>query len=340
MNLERLLKKDKSVLIIASRPLDLDCLGSGLILKKYLEHLGKEVRLMFPMEMTKEEKKKNAWLPYFDEVEGEDTREILSHKNFDVLIMVDGGNLIQFYDSSETTDNSPDLSIYDKRIHIDHHQKSENLGTYSLHNSKAAAAAEIILTKIIPKDFIDRDIATLGYAAVAGDTGNFRWNFSSSTLRLAAMLLGKGADTLLFLDKYFFSQSRIYFEMLAFAIENVEYADELGTAFLFLPYEKLQAAGIDENKLEELEQAFNATVARTVTSYPRGIILYEKVPGKIRCSTRGANLRNKISFPELLAEIGGNSGGHFHAAGLQIEGNFEEVKKSLPTTLQRRLAGY
>ena len=337
MDLRKLLKNDKSALIIASRPLDLDCLGSGLILKKYLEHLGKKVRLFFSMGMTAEEKEFNSWLPYFNEVEDKDTREILSRKNFDALFLLDGANLIQFYDSSETKDNSPNLSIYDKRIHIDHHQKIESLGTHTLHNSQASATAEIILTEVVPEDFIDKNMATLGYAAVAGDTGNFRWNFSPSTLRLATMLLEKGADTLLFLDKYFFSKTKTYFEMLAFAIENVEYFEDLGTMFLFLPYEKLQASGIDESKLQKLKKTFDEGFSRLVEDYPRGVMLYEKFPGKIRCSTRGANLRNKISLPELLADVGGNSGGHFHAAGLQIEGNFEEVKKSLLAVLQRRL---
>ena len=165
-------------------------------------------------------------------------------------------------------------------------------------------------------------------------------NFSPETLRLAAMLQEKRANTLLFLDKYFFSKTRSYFEMLAFAIENTEYFDDLGTMFLFLPYEKLQAKGIDELKLKELRQAFDEGFSRLVGDCPRGMMLYEEFPGKIRCSARGANYRNRISFPELLAEIGGNSGGHFHAAGLQIEGNFEEVKKSLFAALKRRLAAF
>lgn len=339
MNIKKLLKNDKTALIIASRPLDLDCLGSGLILKKYLEHLGKEVRLMFPMEMTKEEKEQNNWLPYFDEVEDRDTREILSRKNFDVLILVDGANLIQFYDSSETADNPPNLSIYDKRIHTDHHQEIENLGTHTLHNSEAAATAEILLTEVVPESFIDKNIATLGYTAVAGDTGNFRWNFSPKTLRLTAMLLEKRADTLLFLDKYFFSKTKNYFEMLAFAIENTEYFGDLGTALLFLPCRKLREEHIDGDKLSMLKMAFDTEFARRVAGYPRGILLYEKKPGEIRCSARGANLRNKVSLLELLAEVGGNSGGHFHAAGLQVEGNFEEVKKSLLIALEKRLVG-
>jgi len=337
MDLGKILKNNRSILIIASRPLDLDCLGSGLILKKYLEHLGKDVRLFFPKEMTKEEKKRHSWLPYFDEVEDQDTREILDRKNFEVLILLDGANLVQFYDSSKTLDNPPNLDIYDKRIHIDHHTKIENLGTHTLHDPKAAAVAEIILTKVIPEGFIDKDIATLGYAAVAGDTGNFRWNFSPKTLQLAARLLERGADTLLFLDKYFFSKTRTYFEILAFAIENTEYFDNLGTMILFLPYEKLRAEGIGETKLRELEKAFNDGFSRLVEDYPRGFMLYEEFPGKIRCSARGASLRNKINLPELLAEVGGSSGGHFHAAGLQIEGDFEEVKKFLLTALRKRL---
>jgi len=207
-----------------------------------------------------------------------------------------------------------------------------------LHRPKAAAVAEIILTEIVPKDFVDKNVATLGYAAVAGDTGNFRWNFSPETLRLAAMLLERGADTLLFLDKYFFSKTKTYFEMLAFAVENVEYFDDLGTAFLFLPYEKLHEAGFDKEGLKEIKQAFNQEFARAVIGYPRGFIMYEEWPGKVHVHARGANLRNKINLPELLADIGGNCGGHFHAAGLQIEGDFEEVKKSLIGALRKRVA--
>lgn len=335
MNLKNLLKNDESILIIASRPLDLDCLGSGLILKKYLERLDKKVQLFFPMKMTEQEKEQNSWLPYFNEVKDKDTREILSSKNFDTLFLIDGANLVQFYDASETTDNPPDLTIYNKRIHIDHHQNIENLGTHTIHNPKVSSTAEIILSKIIPQNFIDKKIVTLGYAAIAGDTGNFRWNFYPSSLKLCGLLLEKGADSSVFLDKYFFSKTKSYFEMLAFAIQNTEYFDDLGTSFLFLPYEKLRSASIDEDKLKILKQAFQSDLARTITGCPRGIIFYEKEPGNLKVSGRGSNLHNKISLPDLFAELGGNSGGHFHAASLETEGVFEELKKSLIEAIKR-----
>jgi len=151
------------------------------------------------------------------------------------------------------------------------------------------------------------------------------------------MLLERGADPLLFLDKYFFSNTRIYFEMLAFAVENVEYFDDLGTMFLFLPYEKLRAAKIGESALKDLKRAFKNEFARRVVGFPRGIILYEKSPGKIRGSGRGNNLHNKVSLPDLFVEIEGNGGGHFNAAAFRTEGIFEEVKKLLLAALQRRL---
>ena len=72
---QHLFSKDQSFLILCSKPLDSDSLGSGLILKKYLESLGKKCKLVFPREITEEEKAMNSYLPYFDEIETKDTRE-------------------------------------------------------------------------------------------------------------------------------------------------------------------------------------------------------------------------------------------------------------------------
>lgn len=327
----------KTVLIIASRPLDFDCLGSGLVLKKYLESLGKKVTLMWPGKMSKEEKDFNSFLPYFEEVVDQDTREVLAKKNFDLLILVDGANFGQFYDYDKSGE-TPFLRNYDQRVWVDHHQMSpEKLGTEIFKDSKASSTMEVILEQILPEDFIDKNIATLSYAALVGDTGNFQWNFSPKTLTLASMLLEKGAEVLIILDKYFSSKTKTYLKMLSYAIENVEYFDDLKTVFLFLPFQKLQTDNIDEVKLADLKRAFKIEISKSIQGYSRGIVIYETQFGKIGISARGNNLSNKISFPKFLAELGGNSGGHFHAAGAHIEGDFTEIKAKLLDLVKKYL---
>lgn len=327
----------KTVLIIGSSRLDYDCIGSGLVLKKYLESLGKKVTFIFPTDISNENKKMYSFLPFFDEIVTGDSREALSKRNADVLILIDGSNFVQFYESDDPK-KVPDLNIYPVRINIDHHLiNAEKLGTYTMHYPKAAATVEIILEKIVPEEFIDKNIATLAYAAIAGDTGNFRWEFSPEIFRLSALLLERGASALEIVDKLEFCKSKTYLKMLAFAVENMEFSDELATIFLFLSYKKLQHAKIDEEKMSLVQTAYVEEIAKAVTGYPRGILIYEKRPGEIHINCRGNNFSNEINMPEVLAELGSNGGGHLNACGATVQGNFEEVKQKLLQALKKRL---
>lgn len=333
------IKEEKTVLIIASRPVDFDCLGSGLILKKYLESLNKKVTLMQSSILSADEKDYYSFLPYFDEIIFTDTREALSAKNFDVLILIDGTNSVQYYDENSPL-QKPNLEAYDKIIHIDHHLNNpEHLGAWTL-QKKLSCTAEIILTEIIPEDFIDENIANLGYAAILGDTGNFKWSFQPETMELAAKLLQKGASFLEIVDRFFFSRTRIYMEMIAYGINNCEYNAELQTQFLFMPYLKLQQDSFDLHKLFILKEAFQEDVARTVSGFPRGCMVFEEKLGKVIISARGNNLTNKINLPKMLQEIGGNGGGHLNACRAEVEGDFEETKKKLIELIKKHLTNY
>lgn len=330
------IKTDKTILIIASKPLDFDCLGTGLILKKYLESLGKLVTLMQASNPGAEEKDFYSILPFFDEVKFSDTREVLAKANFDILILIDGTNLVQYYDENSALP-SPNLKAFNKIIHIDHHLgHPENLGKLTL-QKQISSSAEVVLTEIIPEDFIDKDIADLGYAAIVGDTGCFKWSFQPETLELAAKLLKKGADFKKIVDRYSFSRSKFYMEMIAYGVKNCFYDDDLHTQFLFMPYEKLQKDGIIKHKLAVLKEAFQEDVARTVKDFYRGFMVYEEKPGKIIISARGNNLTNKINMPEMLKEIGGNGGGHLNACRAEVKGDFEEIKQKLLDLISKYL---
>ena len=125
--------------------------------------------------------------------------------------------------------------------------------------------------------------------------------------------------------------------MLAFAITNTIFDEDLGTAFLLLPYQFLKDNNIDENKLSSVTAEFSSTVAIVVKGYPRGFIIYEKGPGIIKISARGSSYGNKINLPKVLAGLGGRSGGHFNACGATIHGDFNQVKNKLLQELKKYL---
>lgn len=335
-NFQDYIKSDNTVLIIASRPLDFDSFGSALMLKKYLEYLGKKVTIMHSSQISAEDKEHYSILPFFDEIIFEDTREVLSKKNFDLLILIDGTNFVQYYRENSSLPN-PNLDAYDKIMHIDHHQAlPEKLGTWTM-QKQLSSTAEVILSEIVPEEFIDKNIADLGYAAIVGDTGNFKWALYPGTFKLASQLLDKGANFEGIVDRFFFSRSKLYLEMMAYGILNCEYDEIAESQFLFLPYEKLQQDEINYHKLFVLKDAFQEEIARTVKGYPRGFMVYEEAKGKIIISARGNNLTNKINMPEMLKEIGGNGGGHKNACRAETEGDFEEIKQKLIDLIQKYL---
>lgn len=329
----------KKILLITSQPADADCVSSGLVMKKYLEHLGKTVTFMFPRELTRDNVDFLSYLPYFEEFTAGDTRDVIEKGDFDTLVLLDGTNWEQFYDYKNETLPKPPLDKTKKIIQIDHHLGNpEDLATFQIKNSKASSTIEIILMEVVPEDFIDAKLATLAYAGLVGDTGNFKWNFNTNTMKVASLLLDKGAETQEILDKMFFSKSREFLEQEAYAIQKTEYDEELHAQFLYLSIEIKKADGISEDKVDTLKNAYQSDISRSVPGYFIGFVINENPKrGTIHIGARGSNLNNKVSLPKMFAKMGGNGGGHFNAAGMDCVGNFDEIVKQLKATLRASL---
>lgn len=150
-------------------------------------------------------------------------------------------------------------------------------------------------------------------------------------------MLKKDADAMQIIDKLFFNKTKQSLQAVKFAIEHTEFNDSLGTTFLFLPKQTLTKFKIGDKTLDEIKRAYDETISKTIPKYPRGIIMYEKEPNLISISGRGNTLRNKLSLPELFSKLGGNSGGHFNAAGAKITADFETVKLKLLQALKNSL---
>lgn len=335
---EKYIKNVKSVLLITSQPLDLDCISSGLIMKLYLESLGLDVTFRFPREITIEENDKFNYLPFFDEFHNEDTRDLLNKAEFDLLILLDGTNLVQYFDNANTKLPVPIINNFKKSIRIDHHPESpENLAELNILDPSACSTIEVLLDQVIPESFLNKEVATLAYAGFIGDTGNFRWNFNPRTLRQAALLLEKGADPTETIDRMFSMKRREYLSMLKFVLENIEFDDDLQTVFLFLPYDKFQSEAKPLGDFRLVKEAFINEVSKNVDGYNRGILLTEHAEkGRIKVHSRGSS-QNDLDLREMFKSLGGNGGGHFQTDGGDFEMDFDEFKEILKEAIRVRL---
>jgi len=75
-----------------------------------------------------------------------------------------------------------------------------------------------------------------------------------------------------------------------------------------------------------------------VNGYARGVFMFEKEEYAITIHARGSNYSNTVNLPDLFLAIGGNGGGHFHAAGMTTQGDFQTIYKKLIATMKKVLS--
>lgn len=186
--LKRIVDQNQSFLITSHVRPDADALGSELGLRAILLALGKTVTIV------------NASAPpanlQFMNPPGiilklNDTVTKANVPKSDVIVVVDTSAWQQLGTMADVIQNSAAV-----RVVIDHHVSSDDLQAIELKDVGAAATGELICeaAEAFGVEF-DEDVANWLYAAIATDTGWFRFPATTSrTMRIAALLMERGAS--------------------------------------------------------------------------------------------------------------------------------------------------
>jgi phosphoesterase RecJ-like protein len=186
--LKKVIDENDSVLITSHVRPDADALGSELGLRAILLALGKNVRIV------------NASAPpanlSFMNPPGvilklNDTVTKANVPKTDVIVVVDTSAWQQLGNMADVLQSSSA-----KRVVIDHHVSSDEMGAIDLKDVTAAATGELICeaAEAFGIEF-DEDTANWLYAAIATDTGWFRFpSTTSRTMRISAALIDRGAS--------------------------------------------------------------------------------------------------------------------------------------------------
>ena len=186
--LKKVIDENDSFLITSHVRPDADALGSELGLRAILLALGKKVSII------------NASAPpanlSFMNPPGvilklNDTVTKANVPKTDVVVIVDTSAWQQLGNMADVIQASPA-----KRVIIDHHVSSEEMGAIELKDVTAAATGELICeaAEAFGIEF-DEDTANWLYAAIATDTGWFRFpSTKARTMRIGAALIDRGAS--------------------------------------------------------------------------------------------------------------------------------------------------
>ena len=217
------------------------------------------------------------------------------------------------------------------KIMIDHHQSPDNYALYTYSDVNMSSTCEMVYHFIDMLDdtsLIDKTIATCLYVGIMTDTGSFRFSSTSSTThRVVADLMDKGANNSEIHNLIFDSNSYEKLQLLGCALSNLKVIPESRTAYITLSQEELNKFNYKKGDTEGVVN-YGLSLNGIVLA---AIFIEDKQEGIIKIS-----LRSKGDFSvNEMSRAHFNGGGHINAAGgksyLSLNDTVEKFISILPS---------
>lgn len=308
------IESSQRILLVLHVNPDLDSVGSNLALQLFLKSKGKKVTVLSCDKPDEE----LSFLPDFFQIKQQDPYEE-DLLEYDLYLSLDSADKQRITRHTEELCFPESLSI----IVLDHHYLNPRFGEMNIVDDKASSTAEILFNLFKQWNYSpNQQEATCLLAAVAGDTGTFRWASTADTLKLAGELLESGADIKSINFHLYKNVSLKSYKYMARVFEKMEICKVGKRKFVWaaLPFSEIEELGGTE--IATGVSDFFATVSET----DFGLSLKEEEKGRMNGSLRS---RTDINVADLAKIFGG--GGHQTAAGFSIsyEGEFEDKVKAI-----------
>ncbi len=299
--LARLLSLPRAAILIHRNP-DGDCVGSGVALCRFLAARGAEVSLLSPDPIPE----RLAFLCEGVPICREEAPACIV--SVDVASLSQCGRLASAVEQAEAV------------LSIDHHERSTPFGAhYTV--GEASSAGEVIYDLLTAGNLpLSPEVATPLYAAIASDTGGFRFaNVSPATHQAAAALLACRIDAAAVNHALFESKSdgQLAAEGYAAGHSRQYYGGRLSV---------LAISSADCRDIGCTDEDFNSAIdiLRSRRSVEIAALLREKADGSFRLSLRSQG----ADVAAFCAALGG--GGHRRAAGCTLAGtDIEKIERQL-----------
>jgi len=206
-------------------------------------------------------------------------------------------------------------------VNIDHHATSAHFGTINWIDSTASAVGEMIynLCKAIGGR-VTREIAECVYMALVTDTGSFHFsNTTDRTLKVASELIKAGAKPADISEAVYNNYPWSRIELMRQVLSTVKRDESGQVATLRQTLAMRQTAAAvdgDNNGFVNIPLA-----AREVLAV---VYMREVGANQFRVSLRS---KGDINVARVAERFGG--GGHRNAAGLRVEGDWDEKEQEL-----------
>lgn len=313
----------QKILLVVHRGPDPDSVGSNLAMYHALHSMGKK-----DVTIISEDKPPLSlnFLPGIEKIEVVDMGTF-DFSSFQLFIALDMGELGMI----TSTPGIPRVSGNIPIMAIDHHRTNTMYGEINLVDDNIGSTGELLYNLFGEWEVeIDKEIAISLFAAIAGDTGVFRYaSVTAETLKIAALLLEAGANLA---DVTFNFYQRNTPQTLHFwgkVLEKIEITSQGKYKFAWaaLPFEEFEALGRPSARDSAASMFFQG-----IEGTDFGLLVVEETKGIVKGSLRS---RSEIDVSAIAKVLGG--GGHRAAAGFRVYGDFGKATKEIKETLVRYL---
>ncbi|MBQ7756135.1 MAG: bifunctional oligoribonuclease/PAP phosphatase NrnA [Oscillospiraceae bacterium] len=290
-----------NVTILTHKSPDGDTLGAGFALCRYLRLQGKKANVVNSDEFPE--------------------RYAFLYEGYEPMKFVE--KTVIAVDIADTKLLGHNLEEYEKEgkidLCIDHHVSNKYYAKYTYVNASASAACQIMyeLFRFMDAE-IDRIIARCLYTGIATDTGCFKYENTTSAAHIAVSELMKyNIDYATINRKMFDVKSRARIKIEQAVTNDMEFLFDGRCAVMVITTQMMEESGIEPAEFEGL-----ASIPLQVEGVEMGITVKQRHENVYKLSVRTTET---IDASKFCQQFGG--GGHIRAAGCELNGTLDEVKK-------------
>ncbi|RRO13433.1 DHH family phosphoesterase [Flavobacteriaceae bacterium 14752] len=322
--LHTLIQSPKNSVVIGHKNPDGDAVGSCMAWGLFLKQLNHQVEVIMP----------NAYPEFLNWVPNQEQILIYSDEKQSAQKAIQNADLIFTLDFNHLSrvgeELQKDLETVDQPfVMIDHHQEPDTYAEVTISHPEYGSTAELVfecIDRLKATDLIDRDIASCLYLGIMTDTGSFK--FPSTTARthqIAAELIEKGAVAHQIQQQTFDANSHSRLKLLGQAMQNLEYLEDFGVAYIHLSQKEL-----DDNHFRKGDTEGFVNYGLSIKNVVLAAIFKEDAQQKII----KISFRSKGNFDvNQFARQHFEGGGHKNAAGGKSELSLDATIKKFVSLL-------
>ena len=309
--------RSNHILIASHSDPDGDALGSLLALGLAVSKLGKKTTLYNKSTIPAVYR----FLPSVKRI----VHRVKKPSCYDTVFVLDCGDISRLGPDWET------ISKIGCIINMDHHITNTGFGDIQCVDTEACATSEIVYRLIAEFGIsIDRQIATCIYTGILTDTGSFRFsNTNQAAFAISREMAEIGVEPYDIAQHVFGTYSLGRIKLLNLALNSIEISNNGKLSIMTVTKRMLDMTGTHPEDVDGL-----INYARRIQDVKVAALIQEPKNGAAEAQDRRkyhVSLRSdgSVDVASIASSFGG--GGHYSAAGFQIETTLNDLKSEMIT---------